>query len=511
MTALRQLRSDFTLYAPAALKIKTKAGGLAPFRLNAAQLHIHEQIEAQRARTGKVRALVLKGRQQGCSTLIEGRFYWKVSGEFGKSAYILTHLQDATDNLFGMAQRYHEHCPAELKPATKTSNAKELYFSVLDSGYGVATAGSKGAGRSKTAQYFHGSEVAFWPHARAHMAGIGQIIPNEPGTEMILESTANGLGDLFHEMWQAAERGDGEYIAIFIPWFWQREYRLPVPKGFQLNEEEAEYQDAYGLTYEQMAWRRAKIIDDFGGDHTYFQQEYPATAAEAFVAVGIDSFIKSISVVRARNQNRVVERWGAKILGVDPARFGNDATGVIFRQGRVMYGLDLWRKLDTMETAGKLARLIDEEKPDLVNIDIGGLGAGIYDRLIELKYKMVSAVNFGERAYDDRSYVDRRSEMWGGVREWLKLPGGVLIPDSNALHGDLIGPQYKYDSIQRVRLESKQDMRKRGVSSPDAGDAAALTFAEPVKSKVEQKREADSWKNRLRNLGKRPRRSGMAG
>lgn len=92
------------------------------------------------------------------------------------------------------------------------SNAKELYFSDIDSGYKVGTAGTKGVGRSSTIQYFHGSEVAFWPHAETHAAGVLQAIPKEPGTEIILESTANGIGNYFHKMWREAERGESEYI-----------------------------------------------------------------------------------------------------------------------------------------------------------------------------------------------------------------------------------------------------------------------------------------------------------
>lgn len=513
--SLRLLRTDFTVYARAALKIRTKDGGVKPFRLNSAQRYIHQRIEEQLNQTGKVRALILKGRQMGCSTYVEARFYWKVSGQFGRNAYILTHEQKATDNLFGMAQRYHQHCPAELRPSTKRSNAKELYFDRLDSGYQVATAGSEGTGRSGTAQYFHGSEVAHWPNAESHMAGIGQVVPSgaaAAGTEIILETTANGIGDLFHRMWQAAERGDGEYIAIFVPWFWQEEYRAAVPPGFQLTEDEIEYQDAYGLSIEQMVWRRYKITDEFGGDTGYFDQEYPATADLAFVAVGTDSFIKSKSVAKARRQDRIIERWGPKIIGVDPARFGDDATAIIRRQGRVAYNPERFTKLSTMEVAGRIARIIDDERPDQVFIDIGGLGAGIYDRLVELRYgKIVSPVNFGERAHDERKYANRRAEMWGGMKEWLDTPGGVLIPDSNALHGDLIGPQYAYDSLGRTKLEKKEDMRKRGLSSPDDGDALALTFADPVRIGGQRREEVDSWRERLRALSKKKRRSAMAG
>jgi hypothetical protein len=505
------LRTDFPTYAAACLKIKDKDGGLVPLRLNSAQQHAHRLLEEQLARTGKVRAIILKGRQQGLSTYIEGRFYWKVSGSFGLSAMILTHKQEATDNLFGMATRYHEHCPPELKPSTKKANAKELYFDSLDSGYKVATAGGKGSGRGSTAQFFHASEMAFWPSVEENWAGIGQIIPNSPGTEVVIESTANGLGNRFHRMWQEATRGASEYLPIFIPWFWQDEYRLPVPADFTLSEEDHDYREAHGLDLQQMAWRRAKIADDFGGDADWFRQEYPATPEEAFVAVGSDSYIKPPDVQRAKPRPASPpEKFGARLTGCDPARFGDDATAIIRRQGRVAWGLERIYKADTMHIVGLLARLIADEKPDALFLDIGGLGAGIYDRLVELGHgRVVRPVNFGEQAYDQRRFANRRAEMWGGIRDWLKTPGGVLIPADDGLSADLIGPQYAYDSSSRVKLESKEAMRKRGIASPDGGDALALTFAEPVEPRGHDGRPVETWKDRLKSLS-RPRRSGMA-
>ena len=155
--AIRQrLKDDFIHYASKCLKIRTKSGAVEPFALNKAQLYIHEQLEKQKGETGKVRALVLKGRQQGVSTLIGGRFYHKVSHHFGMQAFILTHALDATQNLYKMAQRYYENTPVPVKPQVTTSNSKELIFGLLDSGYKLGTAENKAVGRSATIQLLHG-------------------------------------------------------------------------------------------------------------------------------------------------------------------------------------------------------------------------------------------------------------------------------------------------------------------------------------------------------------------
>lgn len=315
---LQPFRDDFLFYAPRCLKIRQKDGPVEPFRLNKAQLYLHKRLEEQLKEKGKIRALGLKGRQQGFSTYVEGRFYHKVSLGFGKRAGILTHQQASTDALFEMTKRFHDNCPEVLRPKTGASSAKELRFADLDSGYFVATAGSKGVGRGfGGVQYFHSSEAAFWPNAEEHFAGIMQTIPNARGTEVIIESTANGPGNLFYEMWQEAEGGKGEFIAVFVPWFWQEEYRLPLPEGFVLDAEEAEYSSVYGIDNHQMAWRRAKIRDEFRGDGALFDQEYPACIA-AGTRIGTDRGILPIEDVRPGDVTAFGEVELAGCTGVKP-------------------------------------------------------------------------------------------------------------------------------------------------------------------------------------------------
>lgn len=487
--AIRQrLKDDFPHYARKCLRIRTKAGTVAPLDLNKAQIYIHERLEEQRGRTGKVRALLLKGRQQGASTLIGGRYYWRGSHRKGCQVFILTHEQSATDNLFAMANRYHEHCPDIVRPTTGAANAKELNFPLLDSGYQVGTAGTKAVGRSKTIQLFHGSEVAFWPHAASHFAAVIQAVPDLPDTEIILESTANGVGGEFHERWQQAEAGIGDYQAIFVPWFWQEEYRRPA-LDFMPDEEEAEYQSVHGLDDEQMAWRRAKVAEL--KDPLLFKQEYPATAAEAFQTTGHDSFIKSEKVLRARKSS--CEAFGPLVAGADPARFGDDRFSIALRQGRKVISIESKAKLDVVQGANWCRQVIDEHKPRRMFVDVGGLGAGTVDILHSwgAPYDdVVVAVNFGSAPFtpnpkdkdgrDCGGYVNRRAEMWGLSKDWLDDVGDVDLPDTDSLQADACGPRYKYDVNQRVQLESKEAMRQRGFRSPDEWDAVALTFAEPV-------------------------------
>ena len=134
-----RLRDSLEYYAPRCLKIRTKSGAIEPLRLNQAQRHTHKLIEAQLATTGRVRVLGLKGRQQGFSTYTEGQFFHKATHRPGTRAFILTHLDEATNNLFGMTKRFYEHCPEVVRPSIAASNAKELVFDKLDSSYKVST------------------------------------------------------------------------------------------------------------------------------------------------------------------------------------------------------------------------------------------------------------------------------------------------------------------------------------------------------------------------------------
>lgn len=507
---VERLQGNFPLYAESCLKIKTKSGALKPFVFNQAQMYIHTRLEQQLQDIGKVRALILKGRQQGCSTYVGGRFYHKSSLRFGTSVYILTHEQAATDNLFGMAQRYHKYTP--LKPTLGKSNAKEMVFSKLDGGYKVGTAGVKAGGRSGTAQLFHGSEVAFWPNDTDQFSGVVQNIPDEPGTEIILESTANGVTGEFYERWQQAEAGIGEYIAIFVPWFWDPGYKKRVPEDFKLYEAkqheddtltEVEYAALHGLTDQQMYWRRMKI-HELGP--VKFMQEYPATADEAFQTTGHDSFIKPIDVLRARKAN--LEGNGPLVVGVDPSRYGKDRFSIAWRRGRKVEKVRRRDKVETTDAAQWIKKIIDDDEPSKVFIDAGGGGDRIYDIVISFgeKYEAVmELVNFGSSPEEPYETLEdgserpgpknRRAEMWMRSRDWLKQAGGADIPDEGVLQSDACAPGYKYDvRTQHLVLESKEQMRARKVRSPDDWDAIALTFASVVYDEAYSTRSDDSRK-----------------
>jgi len=476
---LIEIVNDFTKFAPSCLKIRSKGGSLVPFELNRAQLYAHEKLEEQKKKTGKVRALVLKGRQTGLSTYIQGRYFHRVITRRGTKAYILTHEAEATKNLFEMTMRYYNHLPRGLASEADRSSSKELAFKKYDSSYSVGTAGNKGAGRSQTIQLFHGSEVAFWPHADEHDKGVLNAVSDHAGTEIILESTANGIGNYFFNMWKAAESKQSEYIPIFIPWFWMPEYTA-TDEDFSPTEEEQFLLHLYeknGMTLRHLAWRRLRLMksNDIDIATESFKQEYPCSATEAFLNPIANVFINSKHVAKAR-KNRIDTEATKLIIGVDVALGDTDKTAIIRRKGRIAYNLETFRNLNTMEIAGYLKHVIEQEKPHKVYIDSIGVGAGVVDRLRELNFHFVEGVNVARTANHRDKFRNLRAELWNEMKEWLMQEMLVQIPDDDTLHGDLCNLGYKYDSNGRLQIESKDDLKARGMPSPDTSDALALTF-----------------------------------
>ena len=166
------------------------------------------------------------------------------------------------------------------------------------------------------------------------------------------------------------------------------------------------------------------------------------------------------------------------IIGVDVARFGDDKTAVCFRRGRQVLEIKTYQKLDVVQVAHLVAGIIVENNPAKVCVDVGGLGAGVYDILVADGFRdVVEAVNFGAKADNPERYVNRRAEMWARVMEWLKSSVPVCLPKVEGLVEDLTAPLKMFDAIGRLQLEAKAEIKKRIGHSTDVADALALTFA----------------------------------
>ena len=215
-------------------------------------------------------------------------------------------------------------------------------------------------------------------------------------------------------------------------------------------------------------------ITDYGEDSDFVR----VRVRGVFPRAGEQQLIP-IDVIEAAIARQVERDDGAPLLlGIDVARFGDDASVFRFRAGRDARTIAplRFRGLDTMQLAGFAAEQCDKWNPVAVFIDGNGVGGGVVDRLRSMGYP-VRDVQAGGKARNERDYHNKTAECWGLMRDWLTTGS---IDDGRELRDDLEARQYGFDDKNRLQLESKQDMKKRGVASPDDADALALTFAEPV-------------------------------
>lgn len=325
---LERLKRDLPYYCSAALKIRTKSAELKYFEFNFAQRIVHKKIADQYRKTGKVRAIVLKARQEGVSTYVAGRFFRRLSLESNQYGLVIAKDVDQSKTIFGIYDRFWMNVPPELRPEKRFSQKNtELHLDNpddedrarnpgLDSKITVETANNLSAGRGGTLQFIHASEIAFWDKGQDAWVSLIGSIPDHD-SEVIIESTANGRGGMFYDMWNLAVEGASDYIAIFLPWWIHEEYtvsRLSIAARQEVLRSRDPWEKAamhkgffwegkyHKLTPEQIVWRRNKIADyDMAGvdGERAFRQEFPSTAEEAFLVSG-NAFFDEDALARYR-------------------------------------------------------------------------------------------------------------------------------------------------------------------------------------------------------------------
>lgn len=239
-----------------------------------------------------------------------------------------------------------------------------------------------------------------------------------------------------------------------------------------------------------------KWVADYGEDSDFVR----VRVRGEFPRAGSSQFIPSDVVASARHYQSRGHESLPKVLSIDVARFGDDQTVVLARQGRFCRILGKYRGLDTVQVAQRVIQFMEEEAPEATIVDGDGVGAGVVDQIRFRGYgKRLFEFHGGERASDSGAYFNLRAEVWGKLREWLMA--GAEIPDDPELEADLTGVEYGFSSKNQLQLEKKEDMKKRGLSSPDCADALAMSFAVKVgyerpKQKVEYRyhgQERQSW------------------
>ena len=317
---LREWTLNSRSYCRDLLKVQDPVRGLVPFKLNEIQELFYEIIDDIRKNGRLVRVIVLKARREGISTATAGRFFHGVATHPHRYAMMITHEPDASDTIYGMHRRFYMHLPEVMKPATKANNVRKLEFNRpdgkgLDSAIRVATAGKEDVGSGQLIHYCHLSEMSKWPAhtTKALLTSIMQCVPREPSSEIIIESTAKGIGGEFYEYYKRARYKyivyldankkprfrvevnpdadeSNEWSAIFFPWFAFSQYSMVIPTGFKMTKAEEDMKALYNLSTQQVVWRRWSVQNNCGGDESRQCQEYPANDHEAFISSGSPIF-----------------------------------------------------------------------------------------------------------------------------------------------------------------------------------------------------------------------------
>ena len=269
--------------------------GLIPLKVNSAQILIINEFNRQMMGDSKspksdssngrgyVRMIISKYRQAGFSTISSALIFWRALFYGNTKAVIISLDRPTTESIFSMSQTFWEELPEGIKPELDKSNIREMGFQSNNSKYRVFTAGADNPGRGTTNNALLCDEAAFFQSGEKVLAGLFQSISLTKGSIIIINSTSNGAQGAYYDLWIKAEKKEGYFIPLFVPWFLQDEYRMEAPEGFERDTEEERLVEKYSLDNNQLFWRRIKISET---STQLFKQEYPFTAQESFIQSG---------------------------------------------------------------------------------------------------------------------------------------------------------------------------------------------------------------------------------
>ncbi|MFH1111001.1 MAG: hypothetical protein V1790_17650 [Planctomycetota bacterium] len=305
--ALAGHRGGHEVWCRENLSIRDKKGVSVPLDLWPAQKRLDEVIERQRERKRPVRVVVLKARQVSFSVGVASEFFRRVAFTPGQQCFVVSEKYDSAKNLFGYYQQFQESYRAArgfaLPPLVK-DNEERLEWS--NSSYiQVKSADAVVVGRSFNLRFLHLSEFAFWRDPATVQTALMQAVPDDADTMVIVESTANGVGGEFYDLWKQATnpKGGSEWVPVFFGWNEHPEYRRPfrddrekIELERSLTREEKDLQQQHSLVLEQLNWRRWWIANQCKNSEDRFHQEMPISPEEAFLTSGRPRFdVRSIA------------------------------------------------------------------------------------------------------------------------------------------------------------------------------------------------------------------------
>ena len=317
----RESLREYKRYSKRNIKITNKKGRKVPLVQNNVQRKLDSLIKELRDSLVPPKIIILKSRQMGLSTDVQGRMFYETATKENRNAMIVSHQDSSTKAIFRKAKYMKDNLPEDVAPLIRNSNAREILFDKplhykgeetgLNSRIEIYTAGSDGISRGDTKHYVHISEFAFWPGNEqkspiSQLTAILNAVPDDMmDTFVIIESTANGFND-FKDMWDNAVAGENGFTPIFFPWYIHEEYIIPLGRNKRLQLErtmskyekwllelltkEAESDDSIGDPLERIAWWRKTKKEKCNNNINRMKQENPTTPDEAFIFSGTPVF-----------------------------------------------------------------------------------------------------------------------------------------------------------------------------------------------------------------------------
>lgn len=418
------------------LTIRTKDRGVIPFRPNWAQSRVIQEVERAEDEGRPARIIVLKARQLGISTVTEGLLFCYATTRPNTNAVVVAHDGGSSEHLFNITKHFYETWEYRDLFKTRYATKRQLTFDSNGSNVWVMTAEHTEAGRGRTIQAAHFSEMAFWTEPSEAMLAFNAAIPPLPGTLVIIESTANGMGNFFEEEWISAKSGQTDYVPLFFPWWEHYEY-IPCQgfvcqngtcdkcqsesKGLRPRDDEERQLLKLGCDLPHLAWRRWAVPNRCFGSVDMFHQEFPSTDDEAFLVSGVNAFpevhlrevyqpltpqVGSLMLDPNNGRVRFIEDragplklykkpssdsdWGQYFIGADPC-YGTDpdrggdwaAVQVINRHNHEQVAT-FHGRINPIAFADELAKLGRYFNNAMISVETDGPGYGTIGRLTGL-------------------------------------------------------------------------------------------------------------------------------
>lgn len=314
LRAWRKGMRDFPWFCKTFVRIRNKDGRLVPFVLNNAQMRVWLSIKEEWDQGRAAWIVLLKARQQGCSTLAMALLLWLLLRRSGQQALSVVHREKEGKQIFRKIELMWEKLPDEVRPpkAVGSRDGDRLAFKEpLGSMIVRESAENVVVGRSGTFQHAHLTELPWWNDADTSMGGMIPTLPSGAGCLVLVESTAEAMGDYFHGLWEEAGEKTSPWKQCFSPWFLSEEYRRTHTKDdYPLTAAERVMRDEYDLSLDQVMWYR-DTLSKMKGDIDRMRKEYPGSPREAFRASGSPYFTRE-----------AIDRYDTLVARYKPLRAG---------------------------------------------------------------------------------------------------------------------------------------------------------------------------------------------